>query len=107
MPVKGRKEMDLKQFNLFQGAIQWAVDEDKRLSAIDDTAMTSPMEHDQQMWAFGKIDRSAETVTMDLEGCKCQYCAICPTTGCVGGNIVLTAVEQFVVPQFASIEMMP
>jgi len=101
--------MDLKQFNLFQGAIQWAVDEDKRLNGLTyDTAKTSPLEHDQQMWAFGKIDKSVEPLTWEIgSDFKCQYLAICPTTGCVAGNIVLTAGEQFVVPQFASIEMMP
>lgn len=98
--------MDLKQFDLFQSAIQWAVDEDRRLNAEEVTAKTSPLEHDQNLWAFGTIDKSIEPLTWEIDGGKFAYNVICPSSGCVAGNIILTAGEQFVVPKFKGIELM-
>lgn len=86
--------MDIKQFELFQGAIQWVVDQHNR------GTNTSVLEHDQGNWGEGILSPTPEW-RKDTDGLA--YAVVCPTAGCVAGNIVAMNGDQFVIgmaPEF-------
>jgi hypothetical protein len=83
--------MDLKQFNIFQEAIQWVVDEQRRRRADKDIyEMTGRLRHFQQEWGMGRV--VAERLAAHP-----SYQMVCPTACCVAGNIVLINGDRFVV----------
>jgi len=93
--------MDIKQFQVLQNAVQWAVDEDRR-DSFDPPGL--PITHDQTHWAWGLMDKSKirEIEYAHTRGFKFPYVAICPTAGCLAGNMALIAGDEFVVPYFSS-----
>ena len=60
--------MDIKQFNEFQTAIQWVVDEQRRKDATvwEDT----PLEHRQAFWAVGRTKRGIISANFKGESCS-------------------------------------
>lgn len=82
--------MNRKQFDLFNTAVQWTVDEDRRKKA---GLPENGMAHEQGEWGYGILSYKSKTV--EVRG-ELGYRAICPTAGCLAGNIVVTAGDQMV-----------
>jgi hypothetical protein len=74
--------MDQKGFDLFQSAIQWVADEMNREMG---ESRAYPMSHNQGFWAEGTVTGPVEGT---YQGEEYHMLAVCPTAGCVAGNIV-------------------
>jgi len=91
--------MDQKQFNEFQTAIQWVVDEKRRK---DDAEQWKPalLEHRQQYWAVGETQPGIIAAPFPRDGVhvSLDWHPVCATGCCVAGNMVLAHGDQFIAP---------
>ena len=96
--------MDLKGFDRLQTAVQWTVDEDRERYEFEKTDeyakfgwdawwTQSVVHHDQESWGAGVLKKDGELFTSPIG----TYTAVCPTAGCLAGNVVLASGEKFVV----------
>jgi len=80
--------MNRKQFELFQTAIQWVVDEHRE--------PTHSPSHLQSTWAVGRVLFDKVTAYRRKDRPK-TFQVVCPTACCVAGDICLTNGDTFVV----------
>lgn len=83
--------MDKKQFELFQSAIQWVADEQRRKKQRDPK---SGVIHEQNCWGAGKI---IDWIKAHISNSpREQFAQVCPSACCLAGNIVLLNGDRMV-----------
>jgi len=90
--------MDKKQFDLFQAAIQWVLDE-KRIT--DRHGKHLGIWHRQAWWATGTLtSKIVKAVSSAVPfNTSRTFQVMCPSTACVAGNIVNIYGDKLVVPE--------
>lgn len=87
--------MNEKQFDLFQGAIQWVADEQKFHRGETDERVSN-VQHQQTLWAQGPTTGEDVEAT-NRYGTQQRATVVCPTSACVAGNICVLNGDKFVI----------
>jgi|SRR5262245_32908516 len=81
--------MDKKQFELFQEAVQWVLDEKR---ASEKGRKHNRIWHKQKFWGQGEV--TDESVTQ--VGTSLTMSVVCPSAACLAGNVVLLHGDRMV-----------